>query len=71
MQTRLASGLAATSIELKVSFMKPLIADGMEVEATGRVLKVGRSIAFGEADARDQTGELLGHATSSLAVIGV
>ena len=67
-QTLLPAGSGYASIELKVSFLKPLRASTGEIEARGRALKVGRRIAFAEAHARDQSGELVGHATTSLAI---
>ena len=58
------------TIELKISFLKPVPYDGSEIEARGRVLRVGRRIAFAEAHAYDSDGSLVGHGTSSLAAFG-
>jgi uncharacterized protein (TIGR00369 family) len=69
-QTRLPADTGAASIELKVSFLRPLPADGREIEVRGRALKVGRRIAFSEAHAYLDGGVLVGHATSSLAIVG-
>jgi len=66
-QTEAPAGVGYATIELKVSFLKPLPFDGREVQARGRVLQIGRRIAFAEAHVRDADGVLLGHATSSLA----
>lgn len=60
-------GRGYATIELKVSFLKPVAFDGSELEARGRLLRVGRRIAFAEAHAYDAQGTLVGHATSSLA----
>jgi uncharacterized protein (TIGR00369 family) len=68
-QTTQPVGRGYATIELKVSFLKPMAYDGTEVEARGRVLRVGRRIAFTEAHAFDAGGTLIGHATSSLASI--
>jgi uncharacterized protein (TIGR00369 family) len=65
---RASTGYA--TIELKVSFLKPVPWDGRELEVTGRALRVGRRVAFAEAHARDPDGTLVGHATSSLASYG-
>jgi uncharacterized protein (TIGR00369 family) len=67
--TKLGAGVGYSSIEIKVSFVRPLRADGGVIEAHGRALRVGRRVAFAEAHARDAAGELVGHATSSLALI--
>jgi uncharacterized protein (TIGR00369 family) len=67
--TKLPAGAAFATVELKVSFMRPLPYDGSPVEVRGRVLQLGRKIAFGEAHAFLADGRLAGHATSSLAAI--
>ena len=66
--TLLPAGAGYASIEIKVSFLKPLRANAGEIEVHGQALKVGRRVAFAEADARDRSGELVGHATTSLAI---
>jgi uncharacterized protein (TIGR00369 family) len=66
--TLLPAGAGFSSIEINVSFLKPLRAGTGEIKAHGRALKVGRRIAFAEAHARDQGGELVGHATASLVI---
>ena len=68
-QSRLDPGVRSATIELKVSFLRP-VRDGGELEIHGRALQIGRRVAFAEAHARDHEGALVGHATSSLAVIG-
>jgi uncharacterized protein (TIGR00369 family) len=67
-QTLLPAGAGYSSIELKVSFLRPLRAGAGEIEVSGRALRVGGHVAFAEAHARACDGELVGHATSSLAV---
>lgn len=69
-QTKLPADLGGASIELKVSFLKPLPYDGGEIEVRGRALRVGRRVAFAEGHAYDPAGVLVGHATSSLSIIG-
>jgi uncharacterized protein (TIGR00369 family) len=68
--TLLPAGVGYSSIEIKVSFLRPVHANNGELDIRGRALRVGRRIAFAEAHARDGDGELAGHATSSLAVVG-
>ena len=67
-QSKLAPGQLSASIEIKVSFFKPVIDDGRELEIRGRAIKVGRRVAFAEAHCYDADGELLGSATTSLAI---
>jgi uncharacterized protein (TIGR00369 family) len=68
--TQLAVGVGYGSIEIKVSYLKALRADSGDIDVHGRALQVGRRVAFAEAHARNAAGELVGHATSSIAVIG-
>lgn len=60
---------AYATIELKVSFLKPMPLDGRQVEVVGTVQSLGRRVAFAEAHAYDTERNLLGHATSSLAAV--
>jgi uncharacterized protein (TIGR00369 family) len=66
-QSQLPAGVGFSSIEIKVSFLAP--AKGATLEIEGRSLRVGRRIAFAEAHARDAGGKLVGHATTSLALL--
>lgn len=68
-QSLLPAGAGISTIEIKVSFLSALRAGGGEIEVTGKALRVGRQVAFAEAHARNGEGKLVGHATSSIAVI--
>jgi uncharacterized protein (TIGR00369 family) len=67
-QTLLPAGVGLSSIEIKVTFLKPLRAGQGPVEIHGHALRVGSRIAFAEAHARNSEGELVGHATTSFAL---
>jgi uncharacterized protein (TIGR00369 family) len=67
-QTLLPAGVGFSSIEIKVSFLRVLRADVGEIEVRGHALRVGQRVAFAEAHARDAIGELVGHATTSIAL---
>jgi uncharacterized protein (TIGR00369 family) len=64
----LPAGIGYSSIEIKVSFLKALRADGRELEIHGHALRLGGRVAFAEAHAR-RDGELVAHATTSIAVL--
>jgi len=68
--TQLPAGVGYSTIEIKVSFMRPVRIDTGEIEVVGRVVKGGRRVAFAEAEARDGTGSLVGSATTSLLIVG-
>ncbi|MBV9607747.1 MAG: PaaI family thioesterase [Solirubrobacterales bacterium] len=67
--TMLPAGVGYSTIEIKVSFLAAVRADTGTIEAEGRVLRLGRQVAFAEAHARTADGKLVGHATTSLAVM--
>jgi uncharacterized protein (TIGR00369 family) len=47
--TRLPAGTGCGTIEIKVSFLRPLHADAGEIEVHGHALRVGRRVAFAAA----------------------
>lgn len=68
-QSTLAAGVGYTSIELKVSYLRPVRHDSGELRARGRVTKPGRRVAFAEGDVRDAAGKVIAAATGSCLVI--
>jgi uncharacterized protein (TIGR00369 family) len=68
-QTASPPGVGYATIELKVSFLRPLPHDGRVIEARGKAVQIGRKVAFGEAHCYNADGKLVGHATSSLAAL--
>lgn len=67
--TQLPAGVGMSSIEIKVSFLSAVTANGAALEIEGRALRVGRQVAFAESHARTAAGKLVGHATTSLALM--
>jgi uncharacterized protein (TIGR00369 family) len=68
-QTLLPAGVGYSSIEIKVTFLRAVRMGSGPIEVTGRALKLGRRVGFAEAHARDGSGDLVGHATTSVAVL--
>jgi uncharacterized protein (TIGR00369 family) len=68
--TTLPAGVGYTSIEIKVSYLRPVHAHSGEIVAHGWVTKPGRRVAFAEGDVRDGDGRLLASGSSSLLIIG-
>ncbi|ATL70084.1 PaaI family thioesterase [Nocardia terpenica] len=66
--TLLPPGVGYSSVELKVSYLRPIHASTGPVHVRGWVTKPGRRIAFAEGDVRDSGGKLLATASSSLLV---
>jgi uncharacterized protein (TIGR00369 family) len=58
-----------TTLELKVSYLRGMNDTTGPVRAEGRVVNIGRRVAFAEADIRDAGGRLMATATSTLLVL--
>ena len=67
LHTTLPAGTGFSTIEIKVSYLRAL-RPGTPLEAVGRVLRRGRSVAFTEGSVTDDQGRLCGTATASLAI---
>jgi len=67
-QSRLSGRQGFTTLELKVSYLKPMSSDTGPVRAEGRVISLGRRAAFAEATLTDARGRLYATATSTLLV---
>ncbi len=68
-QSRLGASQKSATLELKVAYHKPIIAETGPVRAVGRVVTMGRRIAFADASLTDANGRLLASATSTLVVL--
>jgi uncharacterized protein (TIGR00369 family) len=67
--TMLPAGSTYTSIDLNVSYLRAVTLESGTLRATGVVRKVGRRVAFAEANVVDGIGREVATATSSLLVI--
>lgn len=66
--TTLPQGTGYTSIELKVSYLRPVHADSGPLKAIGLVTKPGRRVAFAEGTVEDRHGKVVASASSSLLI---
>lgn len=65
----LPAGLGYTSIDLNVSYIRPVTRDSGQLRATGEVVKPGRRVAFSRAEIVDGSGKVVATATSSCLII--
>lgn len=66
--TTLPPGKLFTTIDLAIKYMRP-VPQGEEVLCESVVQRPGRSVCFVEAWVKNKAGQVLAHATSSLAII--
>ena len=65
----LPAGVGYTSLEIKVSFLRPITAETSAVTAHGWVTRRGNSVAFADAEIRDAEGRVLATASSTCLII--
>jgi uncharacterized protein (TIGR00369 family) len=63
--TTLAKGEAWTTLELKLNFVRPISQDTGTVEAEGRIIHRGRTVATAEGTVKDRAGKLYAHASTT------
>lgn len=66
--TALGSEQAYTTLELKIAYHRALTASTGPVRAEGKVVSIGKRVAFAEARITDEAGRLYASATSTLLV---
>jgi uncharacterized protein (TIGR00369 family) len=66
--SRLDASQLFTTLELKVSYLRPITRDTGRLRAEGRVVGFGRRAAFAEASLTDASGRVYATATSTLLV---
>jgi uncharacterized protein (TIGR00369 family) len=66
--SQLTATQAYTTLDLNVSYRKPITRDTGRLWAEGRVRSLGRRVAFAEAQFTDADGKLYASATSTLLI---
>jgi uncharacterized protein (TIGR00369 family) len=56
-----------TTVDLKLNYLAP--AASGKLIASGRQIKLGRTLGYAEAEVLDQNGKILAHGTSTLIII--
>jgi uncharacterized protein (TIGR00369 family) len=68
-QSTLEAEVAYTSIDINMTYLRPVTKDSGRIRATGRVTKPGRKVAYATVEVTDPAGKLLAQATSSCLVM--
>lgn len=69
--TTLPKGTGYTSIEIKVSYLRPVTMDSGQLVATGRVTKPGKRVCFTEGEVVDAAGRTVATASSTLLIFSL
>lgn len=70
-QSALPSGMAYTTLELKVNFLRAVVIGCGTLRSTGKIIHLGRSTALVEADLLDAAGKAYAHAVSTCLLMPV
>jgi uncharacterized protein (TIGR00369 family) len=70
-QTTLPKGQAYTSLEIKINYLRPVLATTGTLTAVGTVTKPGRRAAFAEGTVTDSEGRLIATASSTLLIFPI
>src|SRR4051812_38169659 len=68
--TMLPAGQGAVTLDLKLTYLRPLSVRSGTVSAEGKVIKLGRQTSYTEGFVRDGSGNLAVHATVTFTMIG-
>jgi uncharacterized protein (TIGR00369 family) len=64
-QSTLAKGIGQTTLEFKISLLRPITSETGEIKAEGVVLSRGRRVGTAEGRITDGKGRLLAHGTTT------
>ena len=67
-QSTLEKGLGQTTLEFKISLLRPITPETGEIKAEGVVLSRGRRVGTAEGRITDRNGRLLAHGTTTCLV---
>ncbi|WP_027579651.1 PaaI family thioesterase [Bradyrhizobium sp. Ai1a-2] len=68
--TALPAGQASVTLDLKLTYLRPLSVRSGTIRAEGKVIKLGRQTSYTEGFVRDGAGKLAVHATATFSMIG-
>ena len=69
--TMLPTGQTSVTLDLKLTYLRPLSVKSGTVSAEGKLIKLGRQTSYTEGFVRDGAGNLAVHATATFTMIGV
>jgi uncharacterized protein (TIGR00369 family) len=67
--TMLPAGQTSVTLDLKLTYLRPLSVKSGTIRAEGKLIKLGRQASYAEGFVRDGAGNLAVHATSTFSMI--
>ena len=68
--TMLPAGQGSVTLDLKLTYLRPLSVRSGTISAEGKLVKLGRQTSYAEGFVRDGAGSLAVHATATFSMIG-
>jgi uncharacterized protein (TIGR00369 family) len=68
--TMLPAGQSSVTLDLKLTYLRPLSVRSGTISAEGKLVKLGRQTSYAEGFVRDGAGNLAVHATATFSMIG-
>ncbi|MBR1122253.1 PaaI family thioesterase [Bradyrhizobium lablabi] len=68
--TMLPVGQNSVTLDLKLTYLRPLSAKSGTIQAEGKIIKLGRQTSYTEGFVRNGKGDLAVHATATFSMIG-
>jgi uncharacterized protein (TIGR00369 family) len=68
--TMLPAGQTSVTLDLKLTYLRPLSVRSGTIQAEGKVVKLGRQTSFAEGFVRDGAGHLAVHSSATFSMIG-
>jgi len=68
--TMLPAGRSAVTLDLKLTYLRPLSVRSGTISAEGKLIKLGRQTSYAEGFVRDGAGDLAVHATATFSMVG-
>lgn len=64
---KVKDGMGLTTVEIKVNFLAPIQKGKLVVQ--GRCIKIGKTLALGDATIKSAEGNLIGHGTATMMIV--
>ena len=65
-----SAGQASVTLDLKLTYLRPLSVRSGTISAEGKVIKLGRQTSYAEGFVHDGAGDLAVHATATFSMVG-